>query len=249
MQNIHSLFVPNICMEIRYECDYADLERIHGYQMSDVRYAFSDPCGMEMIIMVIIQHLNNRFFYAEHWEAHLPRDLMLVFACLSATTNISVLVRDLEENKKMRQGKMMKRVRFLHFNWDKLGSGRKSSCSFPHCFLAPILGSFQHKDIGLEIEQISVIFISQLGENWLGPGLSSLYGFPSLLLFSYHVLCILLGTIWPVLCFNMHDKFYSCVHTHYPLHWAPPSPTVLCWQGNATLWMANRRIRWPPPYW
>lgn len=29
--------------------------------MSDVRYAFSDPCGMEMIIMVIIQHLNNPF--------------------------------------------------------------------------------------------------------------------------------------------------------------------------------------------
>ena len=30
--------------------------------MSDVRYAFLDPCGMEMIIMVIIQHLNNPFF-------------------------------------------------------------------------------------------------------------------------------------------------------------------------------------------
>lgn len=48
-------------MEIRWECDYADLERSHGYQMSDVRYAFLDPCGMEMIIMVIIQHLNNPF--------------------------------------------------------------------------------------------------------------------------------------------------------------------------------------------
>lgn len=52
---------PNICMEIRHGCDYADRERSHGYQMSDVRYAFSDPCGMEMIIMVIIQHLNNPF--------------------------------------------------------------------------------------------------------------------------------------------------------------------------------------------
>lgn len=49
--------------------------------MSDVRYAFSAPCGMEMIIMVIIQCLKQSVFCAQHWEAHLPRDLMLVFVC------------------------------------------------------------------------------------------------------------------------------------------------------------------------
>lgn len=35
----------------------------YGFQMSGVRYAFSDPCGMEMIIMVIIQRLNTQFLY------------------------------------------------------------------------------------------------------------------------------------------------------------------------------------------
>lgn len=52
-------FQKYVCSETSSECDYADWERSHGYQMSDVRYAFSDPCGMAMIIMVIIQHLNS----------------------------------------------------------------------------------------------------------------------------------------------------------------------------------------------
>lgn len=39
------------------------IERRYGFLMSGVRYAFSDPCGMEMIIMVIIQRLNTRFLY------------------------------------------------------------------------------------------------------------------------------------------------------------------------------------------
>lgn len=74
------------------------------------------------------------------------------------------------------------------------------------------------------MEQISLIFISQLGECWLRPRLPSLYVFFLTSLFSCHVLCIVLCTLYiprPALWFNMHDKFYSCVHTHYPWDWTP----------------------------
>lgn len=87
-------------MEIRWECDYADLERSHGYQMSDVRYAFLDPCGMEMIIMVIIQHLNNPFSVQNTGKHICPGTWCW---CLSATTNM--LVRDIGGDGEARRGK------------------------------------------------------------------------------------------------------------------------------------------------
>lgn len=84
--------------------------------MSDVRYAFSDPCGMEMIIMVIIQHLNNPFSVRNTRKHICPGTWCW---CLSATTNMSVLVRDIGGDREARRGKVMKRVRRLQSNWDK----------------------------------------------------------------------------------------------------------------------------------
>lgn len=147
--------------------------------MSDVRYAFSDPCGMEMIIMVIIQHLNNPFSVRNTGKHICPGTWCW---CLSATTNMSVLVRDIGGDREARLGKGMKRVQCLQFNWDKLSQGRKSCftlypipssfsyylCTFPLLSLAPI----NIEEIGLEVEQISVMFTPQLGE-----GMDSLYGF------------------------------------------------------------------------
>lgn len=50
--------------------------------MSDVSYAFSEPCGMEMIIIVIIQYLNALLpVQTVLWESHAPRDPVLVFVC------------------------------------------------------------------------------------------------------------------------------------------------------------------------
>lgn len=77
------------------------------------------------------------------------------------------------------------------------------------------------------MEQISVIFISQLGEGWLRPGLSSLYGFspPSFCFPTMPCASFYAHILRPALWFNMHDKFNSCVHTHYLLDWTPPSQT------------------------
>lgn len=103
--------------------------------MSDVRYAFSDPCGMEMIIMVIIQHLNNPFSVRNTGKHICPGTQCW---CLSATTNRSVLVRDIGGDREARLSKVMKRVQCLQFNWDKLGWGRKS-CSTLYLIPSPHL--------------------------------------------------------------------------------------------------------------
>lgn len=101
----------NICLEIRQECHYADWERSHGYQMSDVRYAFSDPGGLEMIIMVIIQHLNNPFSLRNTGMHICPGTRCW---CLSAATNTIVLVGDTARAGEARRRKVMERVRRLH---------------------------------------------------------------------------------------------------------------------------------------
>lgn len=96
------------------------------------------------------------------------------------------------------------------------------------------------------MEQISLIFISQLGECWLRPRLPSLYVFFLTSLFSCHVLCIVLCTLYiprPALWFNMHDKFYSCVHTHYPWDWTPAFSSTQRWRGNAMLWLGSKPVR------
>lgn len=61
--------------------------------------------------------------------------------------------------------------------WAGVGLGRKCCCtsytlSIPSPFsLLLSLAPLSIKEIGLKVEQISVIFISQLGEGWLRPGL------------------------------------------------------------------------------
>lgn len=55
--------------------------------MSDVRHAFSDPCGMEMIIMVIIQRLNNPVSVWNTGKHIYPGTRC---CCLSATINMNV---------------------------------------------------------------------------------------------------------------------------------------------------------------
>lgn len=81
--------------------------------MSDVRYAFSDPCGMAMIIMVIIQHLNNPFSVRNTGKHICPGTWCW---CLSATTNMSVLVRDIGGDREVRGDKVMKIVQCLQFD-------------------------------------------------------------------------------------------------------------------------------------
>lgn len=82
--------------------------------MSDVRYAFLDPCGMEMIIMVIIQHLNNPFSMWNTGKHICPGTRC---RCLSATINMRVLVRDIGGDMEARRGKSDEESReCLQFN-------------------------------------------------------------------------------------------------------------------------------------
>lgn len=55
-------------------------------------------------------------FCAEHWEAHLPWDLMLVFVCLSATTNIKLVGKIVGNKKNRESNKMRERVQSLQLN-------------------------------------------------------------------------------------------------------------------------------------
>lgn len=163
--------------------------------MSDVRYAFSDPCGMAMIIMVIIQHLNSSLSLRASLQSTsaLGPGVDVYFA----TTYFSTLVRDIGGDRESNA-----EVPGLQFNCGKFGGGGKSCCtlytlSIPSPFsLLLSLAPLSIKEIGLKVEQISVIFISQLGEGWLRPGLSSLYGFspsfcfPTVLCASFYALTI-----------------------------------------------------------
>lgn len=67
--------------------------------MSDVRYAFSDPCGMEMIIMVIIQHLNNPFSVRNTGKHICPGMLLLVFVCYHKQECVSQRYRRRQEGE------------------------------------------------------------------------------------------------------------------------------------------------------
>lgn len=164
--------------------------------MSDVRYAFSDPCGMEMIIMVIIQHLNNPFSVRNTGKHICPGTRCW---CLSATTNTSVLVRDIGGDREARLGKVMKRVQCLQFSWDKLGWGRKSCSTLypiasPFSFYLPFLSYPWH-----------LLTLKRLGWEWstyqssLSPSCETAWTFLSLwflplFLFSHHVPPIVLST-------------------------------------------------------
>lgn len=123
----------------------------------------------------------------------------------------------------------MKIVRCLQFNRDKLGRGRKSCCtlgSMPSPFsLLLSLVPLSIKEIGLKVEQISVIFISQLGEGWLGPGHSSFYGFfpsfcfPTTFRASFYALCIFWGQLCGLICMiNFIPMFIPIIRwTEHPL--------------------------------
>lgn len=189
-------------------------------QMSGMH--FQTPCGLEIIIAVIIQHLNNAFSCAEHWDAHLPRDLMLVFVCRHKHECVSQRYRA----SRARRGKVMERECDVCISTEM--HSRKSllhlAPNSPFLSLSVLsLAPLSSKEIGLEVEQISVIFISQLGEGWLRRGAFPLFMVSSPLFFCCFPTTIcasFLCTLYilrPALWFNMHDKFYSCVPTHYPL--------------------------------
>lgn len=128
-----SVPLPKICIEIRWGCDYADGERSHGYQMSDVRYAFSDPGGMEMIIMVIIQHLNNAFSVQNTGKPFCPGTWCW---CLFVTTNIECVSRGYRRRRGTRRGKVMKKCTVCSSTVVNLVEALNS----PSFLLAPILG-------------------------------------------------------------------------------------------------------------
>lgn len=187
-------------------------------------------------------------FCAEHWEAHLPRDLMLVFVCHHKHECVSQGYR--RRNGRRGGVKAMKIVQCLQFSCDKL--------ALP-CFPIPLsfLSAFSYPWFLLALKRLGwkwSRYQSSLSPSWgragSCPGFplfmvsSPLFCFPTTFCASFYALCIFWGQL---LWFNMHDKFYSYVHTHYPLDWTPPSQTLLCWQGNATLWMASRRVGRPPP--
>lgn len=232
--------------------------------MSDVRYAFSDPCGMEMIIMVIIQHLNNPFSVRNTGKHICPGTWCW---CLSATTNMSVLVRDIGGDREARRGKVMKRVRRLQSNWDKnLVEGE--GVAAPRCPIPWFLSLsccypwllFSIKELWLEMEeQVSVIFISQQGEDWLGPGfplllcfIPPLFCFPTTSCASFYALCIFWGQPCGLICMiNFILVFIPIIRRteHPPL--PPPCPVprlcspmtgeMQCYGWPEVEW------RWPPP--
>lgn len=170
-------------------------------------------------------------FCAQHWEAHLSWEL--VFVCRHAWA---------QGTRRHRGTRRRKRVQGLQLSWDKAGGGRTGCCTF--CFQPRLV--LLHR-LGLEVEHVSVIFIFQLGESWLGPRPSSLYGFFSSFCFPHHVLCILLCALFipkPGLWFNIHDKFYSYVHIHYPLDYTPrlfPDSCSTAWEIPSYSWPPSSR--------
>lgn len=137
----------------------------------------------------------------------------------------------------------MKRVPCLQFNPDKLGQGRRVAVPCGQFFLFS-LSSYPRlllalKRLGWKWSTYQSFLSPSWGMVGQGPGFffSLSLWFLSLLLFSYHVLGITLCTLYflrPALWFNMHDKFYSCVHIPI-ICWTEHPISTLCLADTETL--------------
>lgn len=138
----------------------------------------------------------------------------------------------------------------LQFCCGKLGGGIRVAV---HCSQFPLLTLCSYPWFLLALKRLAwkwSRYQSSLSPRWgrAGSGLGFLLfmAFSLSFLFSHNALCLFLCTLYiprPALWFNMHDKFYSYVHTHYLLDWTPPFSDSPDWQGNATLyeWQESKK--------
>lgn len=190
----------------------------------------------------------------KHWEAHLPRDLMPVFVCHHKQWRVS---RGCGRRRGGEAGWGKEEVPCLQFSCGKLGGGIRVAV---HCSQFPLLTLCSYPWFLLALKRLAwkwSRYQSSLSPRWgragSGPGFLLFMAFSLSFLFSHNALCLFLCTLYiprPALWFNMHDKFYSYVHTHYLLDWAPPHPSLTrSTDREMPRRMNGSRVRRPPPSW